>query len=458
MSSLPYGGSDPLIVTSRESSATTDGGTTPAQPVSRRWPCQLVIDQNLRPFADSAWDGSATFRHQCRTLGAARATVIVTGASPRELDRAVARIEMSTQGTVFARVRVRLGRDANIVELIAHEIEHVLERVEGINLLLEWRHGSSRVTLLSGGAFETGRAIDVGRRVAREVHEAARRGRAAWTSEGPPKSAVTRSVLKFFEAQQVTSIDEFLGRLRPAPLDPSVRDAVIATLPREGELRPEPTELSKIEAARPVVEYHERGDVLTLKVIEVGHAFVGLHARSVLLVSRNALALIDGQEFAALVAHEVSHEYVWDEYQRAMQRQDHKTMQALELRCDGVAVLTLRRLGLDPERLVSAVQKMTRFNQHRGMVASAKDYVSLTDRVAFIRAIATMPWRGGGWLSPEAARLGGPGELGLVTCGCGYRKVDPLANDTAARWSATRTLLPRYPPVHRHDSGDSLGH
>jgi hypothetical protein len=175
MRSSSCGGSDPLSATARDSSAATDGGTTRAQPASPRWPCQLVIDQNLRPFADSAWDGSATFRHQCRTLGAARATVIVTAASPRELDRAAARIEMSTQGTVFARVRVRLGRHANIVEFIAHEIEHVLERVEGINLLLEWRVGSSRVTLLPGGAFETGRAIDAGRRVAREVHEATRR-------------------------------------------------------------------------------------------------------------------------------------------------------------------------------------------------------------------------------------------------------------------------------------------
>ena len=91
MSSWSYGGSDPWSATARESSATTDGGTTRAQPASRRWPCQLVIDQNLRPFADSAWDGSATFRHQCRTLGAARATVIVTAASPRELDRSLER-------------------------------------------------------------------------------------------------------------------------------------------------------------------------------------------------------------------------------------------------------------------------------------------------------------------------------------------------------------------------------
>src|SRR4051794_13986943 len=113
------------------SSPKTDGETARAHPAPSPWPCQLVIDQNLRPFVDTAWDSSATFRHQCRTLGAARARVVVTAASPWEFDRASAQIAMSAQGTVFARVRVRLDRDTNIVELIAHEIEHVLERVEG---------------------------------------------------------------------------------------------------------------------------------------------------------------------------------------------------------------------------------------------------------------------------------------------------------------------------------------
>jgi hypothetical protein len=162
---------------------------------------------------------------------------------------------------------------------------------------------------------------------------------------------------------------------------------------KKGSPRPKATELSKIDAARPVLECHARWDVVTFKVIEVEHAFVGLHARSVLLASRDALSLVDGQEFAALVAHEISHEYVWADYQQAMERQDHQKMQELELRCDGIAVLTLRRLGIDPERLVTAVQKMTRFNQHRGMVASAGDYVSLKERMAFIRAVAAMRWR-----------------------------------------------------------------
>jgi predicted SprT family Zn-dependent metalloprotease len=115
----------------------------------------------------------------------------------------------------------------------------------------------------------------------------------------------------------------------------------------------------------------------------------------VLLASRDALALVTAEQFSALAAHEIAHEYIWDGYREAMAGNDHRKVQELELRCDGIAVLTLRRLGLSAEHLISAVQTMTRFNQHRGMVASASDYVSLKDRVAFIRAIATMSWRDG---------------------------------------------------------------
>ena len=67
-------------------------------------------------------------------------------------------------------------------------------------------------------------------------------------------------------------------------------------------------------------------------------------------------------------------------------------MQELELRCDGIAVLTLRRVGIDPENLVSAIQKVTRFNQLRDTVASSARYVSLKERVRFIRTIAALEW------------------------------------------------------------------
>jgi hypothetical protein len=214
----------------------------------------------------------------------------------------------------------------------------------------------------------------------------------AWTSQGPLKSVIAKSILRSFEAQQELSIDEFLTARRPTPLDAADRAKVMAALPKEGELRPRANEIKKLDAAQTVLKYHGRDGVITFKVIEVGHAFVGLHARTVLLASRDALALVSAEQFSALVAHELAHEYVWEEYWRAMQSREHSRMQELELQCDGIAVLTLRRLGIDPEHLVSAVETITRFNERRGTVASASDYVSLKERVAFIRAVASMPW------------------------------------------------------------------
>ncbi len=213
----------------------------------------------------------------------------------------------------------------------------------------------------------------------------------AWAGD-QGKSAVQILAMGYFESHKDSSIDEFLTQTRPAPLDRADCDAVIASLPKEGELRPRPDELAKIDAARPVLQYHRRTDVVTFKVIDIRHAFVGLHARSVLLASRDALALVSPEEFAALVAHEIAHDYMWDEYREAMEKKDNKKMQELELRCDGIAVLTLRRLGLDPERLVSAVLKVTRFNQLREAVESSASYVPTKERIRFIRTIAGLQW------------------------------------------------------------------
>jgi len=214
----------------------------------------------------------------------------------------------------------------------------------------------------------------------------------AWPTDQTVSSNGATSVLAFFEEHSSTTIEEFLTRMRPPPPDVGARADVIADLPKEGELGPTQDETAKLDAAESILRYHNRHGVIVFKVIDVGHAFVGLHARAVLLASRDALALVSAEEFSAIVAHEIAHDFVWDDYQHAMQWADHARMQTLELRCDGIAVLTLRRLGLEPEHLVRAIRKMTRFNQRRGAIARAADYLPLKDRIAFIHAIEHIRW------------------------------------------------------------------
>jgi Zn-dependent protease with chaperone function len=199
-----------------------------------------------------------------------------------------------------------------------------------------------------------------------------------------PRDPVSRA-LAFFEASQGDG-EAFLRQLRPAPVSAAVRAAIVAALPHEGELEPTDRERAKIATLDAVFEFHERKGSIVVKVIDVGHAFVGLHARTVLLLSRDALSLVRPEELQALAAHELGHEFFWDEYQAA-RRDDPVHLQELELRCDGVAVTTLRALGRGPEALVRAITKLTRYNERLDATASAASYVSLKDRKAFIEAI-----------------------------------------------------------------------
>jgi sulfur relay (sulfurtransferase) complex TusBCD TusD component (DsrE family) len=103
---------------------------------------------------------------QCRKLAAGRAYVIVEASS--EIWRAETHLRVTRDGVTIARARVRPTKDA--VELIAHELEHVLESLDGVKFLMEAGQGRSRVSL-SAGSYETPRAIEAGRRVAQEVRE-----------------------------------------------------------------------------------------------------------------------------------------------------------------------------------------------------------------------------------------------------------------------------------------------
>jgi hypothetical protein len=132
-------------------------------------PCRLVVPQPLREIVDDAWRLSATFRRQCRDLADARAVVVLTlRARFSRAAQADTSMGIDAAGVVVATVSVPL--DERTVELVAHEIEHVVERAAGIDLAGESRRRGSGVWRTFGG-FETHRSIEAARRVAREVRE-----------------------------------------------------------------------------------------------------------------------------------------------------------------------------------------------------------------------------------------------------------------------------------------------
>jgi hypothetical protein len=122
----------------------------------------------LRETLVEMYETSPTFRRQCRRLAAVGPVPIRLHVDARlPSASARARTSFDSRGGRVVAADVVLPASRDVSELIAHEIEHVLEQLDGIDLgqhtdtAAAWRS--------SGGAFETARAITIGRRVAKEV-------------------------------------------------------------------------------------------------------------------------------------------------------------------------------------------------------------------------------------------------------------------------------------------------
>lgn len=140
---------------------------------AREWPCRIVVEPPLLREVERSWRSSASFRRQCEALADKRAVTELRPGAERSFSSARTRITMADGGVVVGRVEVPLGADT--IEFIAHEIEHILERAEGVDLARESERSGSGVWRTVDG-FETQRAIDKGRQVAREVGEGLRAG------------------------------------------------------------------------------------------------------------------------------------------------------------------------------------------------------------------------------------------------------------------------------------------
>ena len=137
--------------------------------VSAMLPAGSDIPSVARPVVEQMWRGSATFRRQCARLKAASVAVVLTLDYPADNPVANAETQIRRRSGLRAHIRLR-GADRRTVELPAHEIEHVLEQVDDVDLAVavaDGVHGAHVVR--KPAAFETRRAVVAGRQVAREV-------------------------------------------------------------------------------------------------------------------------------------------------------------------------------------------------------------------------------------------------------------------------------------------------
>jgi hypothetical protein len=200
----------------------------------------------------------------------------------------------------------------------------------------------------------------------------------------PPVSA---RAWEFILGVTSLGISEYLRLNHPAPVSPELRAQVLASLPAEGELVPTEAERTKLSALDPILEFYRRRGTIEVRVVDVPYALVAIHGRAFLLITREALSLVNAAELQAIGAHELAHELFWDDYDAALKGEAYDRLQELELRCDGIAVMTLRVLGLDPAHLARAAVKLIRYNEHLGGALNMARQVSLGTRLAFIEKV-----------------------------------------------------------------------
>ena len=129
-------------------------------------PANLTVPSTHRSMIERMLERSPMFRRQCLRLAAAPdLTVIVRMLHPLTGGpRALTEIKRQDSRGLVATVRINpLG---DFTELLAHELEHVIEQLDGIDLAAKAAMSQTGVRSCVGGTFETSRAVRIGSLVA----------------------------------------------------------------------------------------------------------------------------------------------------------------------------------------------------------------------------------------------------------------------------------------------------
>jgi hypothetical protein len=132
----------------------------------------VEVEHRLESIVHEMWHRSPTFRRQVMRLTDEPALVVTIAIWRVESwsgPRARTRFSLERGLLRRAQVEVKLAGEVSLVELIAHELEHVLEQLDGVNLVQAARGpGATAIRDEREHSFETARARQVGLAVAAE--------------------------------------------------------------------------------------------------------------------------------------------------------------------------------------------------------------------------------------------------------------------------------------------------
>lgn len=175
-------------ITSFRSISHPERSSAPDTIVTPRLPANISAPHDMYAIINKMLLRSATFRGQCEKIAKSRkirVTLLLVPPNATRTYRAISRVVRDEDKNV--RITIELTACTNYFELLGHEFEHAAEQAEGLNLRLRSAEKNSHVYRLYDGSYETDRAIEAGRIVARECAS-----NKAMAAEGPAGTRVNQ--------------------------------------------------------------------------------------------------------------------------------------------------------------------------------------------------------------------------------------------------------------------------
>jgi len=141
-----------------------------ADPVScTALPANIIVPGGYQQWIETIIERSPTLQRQCLAIASAEHVVVrLRSTDPISGDcRATTSFSRDRTGRLRAVVSIPVSVD--FAELLAHEFEHVVEQIEGLNLRRLARSPESGVREIRRNVFETQRATDAGLMAAMEL-------------------------------------------------------------------------------------------------------------------------------------------------------------------------------------------------------------------------------------------------------------------------------------------------
>lgn len=178
----------------------------------------------------------------------------------------------------------------------------------------------------------------------------------------------TAFVLNQFRNKTLSECVKLMDRLRPLAVTPEekaiLRKNGFDLVNKKTEIN-DPARLTKLyRQTRRVLEFHHRAGIVEYILFKNSDPVLITKAGAFIAISDRALELApDEQARAAIIAHELAHEYFALQFLNAYETRNFEKLRIIELMCDVFAIITMIELKMNPVRYAETLQKIVRHSK-----------------------------------------------------------------------------------------------